>query len=90
MNEDTTDAELAETTADAGAPETPAADAPAEPPPPPPPTGIQTAEFWRDLLETPTWLFAGMKAGKGWPIGKELTREDYEAAAEWAANVPCR
>ena len=50
----------------------------------------KTIEYWRDELKTPDWLFAGLKLGKDWPIGKEVTRETYEEAADWAANVPCR
>lgn len=45
-------------------------------------------EFWAEHLGTPKWLFAGTKIGKDWPIGKELTRKDYEDAVQWAANVP--
>lgn len=50
----------------------------------------KTIEQWRDELGTPAWLWAGMKLGKTWPIGKEVTRTEYDAALDWAANVPCR
>lgn len=46
-------------------------------------------EFWAEHLATPKWLFAGLKLGKGWAIGQEVTRKTYEEAAEWAANVDC-
>lgn len=47
-------------------------------------------EFWAEVLGTPDWLFAGVKAGKQWPIGQEVTREDYEAAIKWATSFACR
>jgi hypothetical protein len=47
-------------------------------------------EFWAEELKTPKWLFAGLKLGKDWAIGQEVTRETYEEAADWAANVTCR
>jgi len=75
------------------APDAPAPDADAAggaPPPPPLTTGLQTIESWRDQIGTPLWLFAGLKLGKGWAIGQEVTRKTYEEAAEWAASVACR
>ncbi len=57
---------------------------------PAPSDGKQTIEHWQTVCGTPDWLWAGMKLGKGWPIGKEVTREEYDAAVKWAANVPCR
>lgn len=59
-------------------------------PAPPPPTGLKTIEQWAEELATPKWLFAGMKLGKGWAIGQEVTREVYEAAVKWAATIDCR
>jgi hypothetical protein len=56
----------------------------------PAPDPIKTIELWRDELATPAWLWAGMKIGKGWPIGKEVTRSEYDEAVEWAATVECR
>jgi hypothetical protein len=54
------------------------------------PAAKKTIENWRAELGTPAWLWAGMKIGLGFPIGKELTRAEYEMALEWAANVECR
>lgn len=59
-------------------------------PTPPESNPVKTIEAWRDELKTAGWLWAGMKAGKNWPIGKEVTRAEYDAALEWAANVECR
>lgn len=50
----------------------------------------QTIEHWQIVLGTPQWLWAGMKLGRGWPIGKEVTLDEYEAAVHWAASVTCR
>jgi hypothetical protein len=50
----------------------------------------QTIEHWQIVCNTPQWLWAGMKLGKGWPIGKEVTRAEYNAAVDWAAHVACR
>jgi hypothetical protein len=52
--------------------------------------GRRPIEHWCEELKTPKWLFAGLKLGKGWAIGQEVTRETYEEAAHWAANVTCR
>lgn len=69
------------------------------PPPPPVPQidapapssdAKQTIEHWQIVAGTPQWLWAGMKLGKGWPIGKEVTRAEYDEAVEWAAHVECR
>lgn len=71
--------------------------APEIPPPAPEPEALatspdakQTIEHWQIVLGTPQWLWAGMKLGKGWPIGKEVTLDEYKAAVEWAAKVDCR
>ena len=50
----------------------------------------QPIEHWQIVAGTPKWLWAGMKLGKGWPIGKEVTRAEYDEAVNWAANVECR
>jgi hypothetical protein len=32
------------------------------------------------------WRFAATRAGMGWPIGKELTKAEFDAAVETAMN----
>jgi hypothetical protein len=63
---------------------------PAIPPPAQDPAEKHTIEHWQIVCGTPQWLWAGMKLGKSWPIGKEVTRKEYEAAVEWAGGVTCR
>lgn len=35
---------------------------------------------------TPDWLFASVKAYKGWPVGKEVSRADFDAAVDECAG----
>lgn len=79
---ESSEAPAAETTA-------PAAEAkpPGEPPAADP---IKTVEAWFEELGSPKWMFAGARMLHAWPIGRELTRADYEAALDAAANVVCR
>lgn len=67
--------------------ETPAAEAEV---PAPELETIKTVEAWAEELGSPKWKFAGARMLHAWPIGRELTRADYEAALDAAANVVCR
>jgi len=40
----------------------------------------RTVEEWRDLFNTPTWLFAAARAKFGWPVAAELTEAEYQKA----------
>ena len=66
------------------APEAPAVKA--DPAAPAAPKAGTTAEQHAVDAETPDWLFASTKAYHGWPVGKELSRADYDAAVDKAAN----
>jgi hypothetical protein len=76
-------------------------DAPDAPPAPP---VRKTAEAWAlerghvdpppgDFVDVPAhraWVFKAAKALHGWPIGKELTGEEYDEAASRALHIPIR
>lgn len=47
----------------------------------------KSAELWAKEKNTPNWLFAGTKALHAWPVGKELTAADYDAAISAALDV---
>ncbi len=59
---------------------TPAPAAPADPV-----TGT-TAEQHAEAAGTPDWLLASTRAYHGWALGKEMSRAQYDAAVEKAAN----
>ncbi len=42
----------------------------------------KTIEEHATDANTPDWLFASTKAFKGWAVGKEVSRADYDAAVE--------
>lgn len=46
-------------------------------------------EAWAKELETPDWLFAAAKSIRKWGEGKELSKSDFEAAVDQAANLKC-
>jgi hypothetical protein len=48
--------------------------------------GIAAIEKHAEEAGTPGWLFASTKAYHAWPVGKELTRQEYDAAVDKAAN----
>jgi hypothetical protein len=64
--------------------------APAAEAPPPAADARKPIEFWAEKHKTAASTFAGVKAGKQWPIGQEVTEEVYLAAIEWATSFPCR
>lgn len=37
-------------------------------------------EEWAKLAKTPKWLVNGAKCGNRWPVGKEMTKTQYDAA----------
>lgn len=65
-------------------------DAPKKDEAPAPSIEKKTAEQLAKELATPTWLFAAAKALHAWPIGMELTTDEYKAALDAAANVQIR
>lgn len=44
-------------------------------------------EQWLSELKPELWKHNAAKAGRQWPIGLELTRDEYLAALEAAAHV---
>jgi hypothetical protein len=46
-----------------------------------------TIEDWQEKNKPPLWLHLAAKAGKGWPIGAEVSEELYLAALKEAGNV---
>lgn len=54
------------------------------------PVPCRTVEEWAKEAGTPDWLFAGAKCGNRWPLGKTMTRAEYDAAIDRAANVTIR
>ena len=40
----------------------------------------QPVEAWREALATPAWLFAAAVAKNRWPVGFELSEDDYKRA----------
>lgn len=79
---------------------TPHAEAPAAEPVP----AKKTAEEWaaekkhtraqnragQKPAVVPDWRFAAAKAHEGWPVGKELTEAEYDAAVARAIGAPLR
>lgn len=47
-------------------------------------------EKWRELLGTPSWLFAAAKVMFKWPVGRELTEEEYRQAIRAAEQEVIR
>lgn len=48
----------------------------------------KTVEQWRDEKLPSVWKHAAAAAHNAWPVGKELTSEEYDAALERAATIP--
>ena len=51
------------------------------------PKKAETVEDHAKAAGTPAWTVAAVKAHEGWPIGKELPREKYDAAVKKVLNV---
>ena len=51
------------------------------------PAPKQTVEKWLEELKPELWKHAGARALHCWPVGAELSREDYEKALDAAAHV---
>jgi hypothetical protein len=47
----------------------------------------KTIEALREEKRTPDWLFAAAKALAKWPIGLELTAEEYDRVVQETANL---
>lgn len=47
----------------------------------------RTVEDLAKAKDTPPWLFAALKALRGWAVGQEVTEAQYDAAAHEAAHV---
>lgn len=43
-----------------------------------------------DIAAHKGWIFAATKALHGWPVGKELTGDEYDAAVSKALQLPIR
>jgi hypothetical protein len=43
---------------------------------------VKTAEEWAAEKKIEGWKFAAAKAGNAWPVGKELSEEDFDDAVE--------
>lgn len=56
----------------------------------PAPTDRKPVEAWAAELGTESWLFAATKMRARWPVGRELTRAEYEAEVKAALEVTCR
>ena len=54
--------------------------------PGPPSKAAATIEQHAEDAGTPDWLLASTKAYHRWPVGKELSRVEYDAAVDKAAN----
>lgn len=50
----------------------------------------KTAEQWCIEKKTEAWLFNGAQAGLLWPVGVELTEDEYNAAIHATAHVSIR
>jgi len=48
---------------------------------------FKTVEQWASEKSTPDWLFAAAKVGNRWPIGRELSEAEYDAAIKRAAHT---
>lgn len=48
----------------------------------------KTVEALKLAHETPAWLFASAKMKHNWPVGAELTEDEYVAALTAAAEEP--
>lgn len=48
---------------------------------------MKSVETWASELETPDWLFAATKTVKGWGLGRELSKSEFEAALVSTANL---
>lgn len=48
---------------------------------------IKTVEQWAAEKATPDWLLAAARAGNRWPVGRELTEQEFDAAIEAAAHT---
>jgi hypothetical protein len=38
--------------------------------------------------KTPVWLVAAMKAHERWPIGREMTSDEFDAVAKKVGSIP--
>lgn len=45
-----------------------------------------TAKTLKDLIKNKTWLFDSAKQLHKWPVGEEMTEEEFDKAIEEAAN----
>lgn len=54
------------------------------------PAELKTVEAWAAERNTQAWQFAAAKMHAGWPIGREVTAEAFDAAVHDACNVISR
>lgn len=47
----------------------------------------RTFEEWAQAAGTATWLAAATRACKRWPVGKELTQQEFDEAVREAASI---
>jgi hypothetical protein len=79
---------MAEASPDAG-PSAPEAPAPAPAPAPEAPAR-KPFEAWARAKKTPKWLLAAATAGERWPVGREVTEVEFDAATARAAGGTSR
>lgn len=48
---------------------------------------LKPFETWAAEKKTPDWLLAAAAASHQWPIGREMTEAQFDAAVEAAANL---
>lgn len=56
----------------------------------PPAAAIKTAEEWAEIVKPARWLWPSARFLKGWAIGQEITRAEFEAAIEAVKTVEHR
>jgi hypothetical protein len=44
-------------------------------------------ETWVEAKKPPAWLAAAARAMRGWPIGREVTEQEFDDALEAAGQV---
>jgi hypothetical protein len=45
-------------------------------------------ETWAEESATPAWLLAAMRAKYRWPVGREMTSDEFQRAARETAGAP--
>jgi hypothetical protein len=50
----------------------------------------QPIEKWAEQKQLPAWEFAAAKAHESWPLGFEVTEEEFDQAVQAACGVALR